>query len=156
MKKGKNNILFRYMLEDAWGVLISEITLLSDCDKTNVIGLNRMGEAPMWTVPAETVKRVRDIIRENESVLRLENIEEPFVLDGTINILCFSLGGKEKLFETYNLWAVNERQGEQPYESDPVNARKLVKLFEAVSKELISAGVDERYLQLKEEDDEDI
>ena len=36
-----NNILFRYLLEDAWGVLISEITLLSDCEENNVIGLNR-------------------------------------------------------------------------------------------------------------------
>lgn len=148
-----NNILFRYLLEDALGVLISEITLLSDCEENNVIGLNRKGEAPKWTVPAETVQRIKDIIRSNEAVLGLEDedIENPSVLDGTLNTFFFSLDRQVKVFETFNIWAAGDPRSNELYRSEPVNARKLLKLFGDIAEELISAGVDEQYFQLSQE-----
>ncbi len=102
-------LIFKYELKDAWFYELYKIEIYDD-KKENVVIVDDMDDDEEKVVYKESlsdygVNKIKDLITEKILDLKDEDMEDTFVLDGTMNDVFVSKDGKENRIITDNLWA---------------------------------------------------
>ncbi len=100
-------LIFKYELKDAWFNELYKIEIFDD-RKENVVIVDNMDDDEV--VYKESLSdygrnRIKDLITEKILNLKDEDMENTFVLDGTMNDVFVFKDGKENRIITDNLWA---------------------------------------------------
>lgn len=103
------SLIFKYELKDAWFYELYKIEIFDD-RKENVIITDYMDDDEDEVVYKESlsdygINRIKDLITEKILNLKDEDMENTFVLDGTMNDVFVFKNGKENRIITDNLWA---------------------------------------------------
>lgn len=102
-------LIFKYELKDAWFYELYKIEIFDD-KKENVVITDNTDDDEEEIVYKESlsdygVNRIKDLITEKILNLKDEDMEDTFVLDGTMNDVFVSKDRKENRIITDNLWA---------------------------------------------------
>ncbi len=102
-------LIFKYELKDAWFNELYKIEIFDD-RKENVVIVDNMDDDEDEVVYKESlsdygINRIKDLITEKILNLKDEDMENTFVLDGTMNDVFVFKDGKENRIITDNLWA---------------------------------------------------
>ena len=121
--------LFRYIEKDAWGMECDKDILVIDEPQNNVC-LNPDCELPLYfSIDYEDVKKIKDIIEENEYVFKIKNVQGPdWILDGLRQEIFFWNKDIVNKIETNNLdkWGDNNCKYR--------NTKYLLKIINEISK----------------------
>lgn len=146
-----SDTIFSYEQLDGWDNLISKINIYNR-DKNNIVCTmphesvynNIANEKPdefTATLPKSEINKMIKII-ESSGILELceDNVEEPLMLDGYMNLFVFSNGLKLNEIYVSNIWYYRENKS--------VYAKQLLKTFDRITRILSNYGVDSKYFSL--------
>ncbi len=148
------NLIFEYKLFNAWRFPFLSVSVFDRSGKNVKCIVWNATESPAglplvsyYSLDEESIRKINEIICENNAVFRIKEIEFPLVLDGYANEFFFKHGDRSTRLEASNIASWDECK-KTISGKKPVNARFLLKLFSKIGKVLTDNGVDERYLSL--------
>lgn len=95
-------------------------------------------------VSADVINKIKAVYKDNASILELEEVDFPPILDGSSNEFTFGYEDKEHTIDASNIWYYD---GNTEEGSDDV--KQLIKVFKMIKNILIKAGVEKKSLKLK-------
>lgn len=157
----EENILFDYMLTDAWCVRLAKVTVFKNGKVQYKDGKHKVS---CCELDEPSLKRIEDIIRQHAVIFEYTSseIEFPNVLDGVMNFFTFATPeGKTVDLMTFNIGEVRNLNGyfserSMPtsekntlsYDIIPVKAINVVKTFDEIAEILVRNGIDSKCLRL--------
>ena len=157
----EENILFRYLLTDAWCLRLSEVTVFKNGKVRYKDGDHKTRYCEL---DALYLKQIEDIIRQHHVIFEYTSfeIESPSVLDGVMNFFTFATQeGKSIDLLTFNIGEVRNptahfsegfmstrEKHTLNHDIVPVKAINVVKTFDEIAEILIRNGVDSKCLRL--------
>ena len=148
------NKVFEYKLFNAWNFPYLSLSVFDRSEDNVKCIVWYATEAPAglpfvsnYSLDEGIIRKIGEIICENQAVFRIKEIEFPPVLDGFGNEFFFKHGDKSTRLEAWNIAYWNKCK-KTIDGNRPVNARLLLKMFSQIRKVLTDNGVDERYLSL--------
>lgn len=146
-----NKILFSYEQLDGWDNLISKINVYDQAENNVVCTMphesiynsraNEETDEFVCTLPKSELNKIVKIIKDS-GILQIDedDVEEPFVLDGYMNLFVFY--DRKTLNEmcVSNIWYYRENFS--------VYARQILEAFDKITKILAEHGVDQKYFSL--------
>ena len=96
--------------------------------------------------------KIKDIIRNNPYLKKIEDFEFPSILDGTTNTFELNVDNIKHEISGSNLWYFTDEENIEEYtkfsDISPENALKLIEIFKQIKEVLIKYGIDEKYFIL--------
>ena len=141
----RENIVFDYLLANAWGLPLCRVSVSEDgfvqCQE------NRENTQGLQLEKAE-VDKIKSIVSEHTHILDYDSkeLESPDVFDGVMNLMAFNIGEVKTPGMSFSKGLLEE--GELDEIVVPVKAMEVVKTFEEIAATLVANGVDAKYLRL--------
>lgn len=154
----KERRIFRYTLADAWEYTISQVDVMEGVEKGNVrcLYFNTPGmhadtnvDSLIITISQNYIDMIKNAMLSHLDVCRYKEIEFPMVLDGFINT--FEFAPKESfsnIITVFNIFAFRDAANVGIVGNPPYKGKKVLKLYDDISKILSDNGVDQKYLSL--------
>ena len=157
-----DNRVFEYSLSCGFRIFGQGVTVYDRSEDNVVCNDGKLaarvpgccGPKTDFSLPLDTIEKIKDIIRENEVVFEIDKygIESSTVLDGVDNEFYFCVDDNKVSLRASNMWIFLEPNYRDYVREEPVNAKLVLKVFREIKKILIENGVDESYLQLDLQD----
>ncbi len=157
--------IFRYVLADAWGDMISQVDVIENLKEGNVRCLYferyRFSNSEADTkidffatvISSEDINKIKKAMQEHKDIFSFKEVECPVVLDGFINTFEFKLEKNlANVIKAYNIWAIKEAADVAFFETSesPYKGKEVMVVYDEISKILLNNGVNEKYLKLHE------
>ncbi len=162
--------IFRYVLADACGNIISQVDVIETSKEGTVRCLyfetdsasdgKAHTTADFYTavISLEDIRKIREAMHTHQAVFSFQEVEFPTVIDGVINTFAFSPEkGPAHVIQAYNIWAIKEAADvafmetpKAPYKGPitPSKGKEVLAVYDKISKILMENGVHEKYLML--------
>ena len=157
----EENILFCYMLTDAWGLRLAKVTVFKD-GKVQYKDGKRKESCCKLNEP--TLKQIEEILKQHAVIFEYTSseIEFPNILDGVMNFFTFATQeGESVKLMAFNIGEVRNPKGHflegfMPtseknilnHDVVPIKAINVVKTFDEIAEILVKNGVDLKCLRL--------
>ena len=157
----EENILFCYMLTDAWGLRLAKVTVFKD-GKVQYKDGKRKESCCKLNEPS--LKQIKEILKQHAVIFEYTSseIEFPNILDGVMNFFTFATQEGESVeLMAFNIGEVRNPKGHflegfMPtseknilnHDVVPVKAINVVKTFDEIAEILVKNGVDSKCLRL--------
>ena len=157
----EENILFCYMLTDAWCVQLAKVTAFKNGKVQYKDGKRKVS---CCELDEPSLKQIEDILKQHAAIFEYTSseIEFPDVLDGVMNFFTFATQEGESVeLMAFNIGEVRNPKGHlcegfmptsEKYTLNhdvvPVKAINVVKTFDEIAEILMKNGVDSKSLRL--------
>ena len=99
-----DDVILSYTLNDAWLQFIDGFMIIDKKENNIILNDRQNSDSIRFTIPYDDIKKVKDIIKNNNELFNIKDIPMPPVLDGTEHEFYFSTKSNMISLETWNLW----------------------------------------------------
>ena len=157
----KDTRIFRYVLEDAWGRMISQLDVIKTDEAGEARGLyfdrrssengDTVADSQRILLSSSDTEQIINIIEDHKEISEYRSLEFPHVLDGFINRFEFTINENIHVISGFNVWAFLDNRYLQIEGNPPTKGRNILDIFSSIITILEKNGMKREYLQLKEE-----